>query len=85
MFAASVASAVEAGMGLCCVVGVCAYPAYWGISASLVVVSKFLAVFALVGWACCPVLLNLVLSDEDADAIPEETFEVALVFQCYNT
>ena len=85
VFASSMASAVEAGMGLCSVMGVCTYSTDWGVLASFVVVSKLLAVFALVGRARRPVLFDFVLSAEDADAVSEETFEVALVLYCYNT
>ena len=80
-----VAGAVEAGMGLCGVVGVGTDPTDWGVLASLVMVAKFLAVFALVGWARYPVLFNFVLSAEDADSVPEESLKLALVSHCYDT
>ena len=79
------AGAVEACVGFGGVVGVSADPTDWEVLASLVVVAEFLAMFALVGWARCPVLFNFVLSAEDADSIPEESLKVALVSHCYDT
>ena len=81
----AVAGAVEAGMGLCSVVEVCTYSTDWGILASFVVVSKPLAVFALVGQACRPVLFKFVLSAENADSIAEEAFKISLISHSYST
>jgi len=79
------AGAVKACVRSGSVMGVGTDPTDWGVLASLVVVAEFLAVFALVGWARCPVLFNFVLSAEDADSVPEESLKVALVSHCYDT
>ena len=79
------AAAFEAGMGLRGVVEVCTYSTDWGILASFVVVSKLLAVFALVGRACRPVLFNFVLSAENADSVSEEALKISLISHSYNT
>ena len=85
VFASSMASAVEAGMGLCSVMGVCTYSTDRGVLASFVVVSKILAVFALVGRARRPVLFDFVLSAENADSISEEVFMISLISHSYDT
>ena len=80
-----VAGAVEAGMGLCGVMGVCTNSTDRGVPASFVVVSKLLAVFALVGRARRPVLFYLLLFAENADSISEEAFKISLISHSYNT
>ena len=85
VFASGMVSAVEAGMGLCSVMGVCTYSTDRGVLASFLVVSKLLAVFALVGRARRPVLFDLVLSSENADSISEEAFKISLISHSYNT
>ena len=79
------AGTVEACVGFGGVVGVSLDPTDWRVLASLVVVAEFLAVFALVDWARCPVLFNFVLSAKDADSVPEESLKVALVSHFYDT
>src|SRR5205807_7251406 len=85
VLASGMACAVKAGMGLCSVIGVCTYSTDRGVLALFVVVSKPLAVFALVGRARLPVLFDFVLSAENADSISEEAFKIFLISHSYNT